>query len=211
MKNTCDTLYTGFKRWRCRLLAGVYYRGVANFYVAAHFTNDVTKTYCDCKCQDASLTACDTSCVDLLTDPNNCGSCYFYVRCQCLSVGVFGTKLTLPQCPTGKCTNGACSFNACAGETCDTFGPCGPGGSCVCASITDGTGFCVDGETPCDGLLGCGTSADCPLGSVCAVATCCESNVCVTTDMCGGYNGPKMLFARNLTAATIGSPSRWVD
>jgi len=94
----------------------------------------------------------------------------------------------IKKCPSRGCANGACSFNSCTGQTCDTFGPCGPGGSCVCASVTDGTGFCVDGNTPCSGLADCGTSADCPLGSICAVGSCCDRNVCVVSDQCGGYN-----------------------
>jgi len=120
------------------------------------------------------------------------------------------TDLIYKQCPSGACTNGACSFNSCSGETCYTFGSCGPGGDCVCASITGGTGFCVDGNTPCDGLLGCADSAGCPLGSVCAVGTCCERNVCIRTDACGGYLSPtRMFMARDWSNATVGHPAVW--
>jgi hypothetical protein len=78
----------------------------------------------------------------------------------------------------------------------------------VCASISNGQGFCVDGNTPCAGLAGCGTSADCPLGQVCAVGTCCGANVCVSIDQCGGFTHKnKMLLMRGNgtgTGATIG-------
>jgi hypothetical protein len=161
-----------------------------------------TAEYCDCDCTDTTLTACGANCVDPLTDPNNCGSCNFY-------------------CPSGGCTNGACSFNSCGGQTCADFGPCGPGGSCVCASITDNTGFCVDGNTPCAGLSTCGSSADRPLGSVCAIGTCCGENVCIATDYCGGFGtGTKMLtrglrgegvWERNWVNGTISSKGTWVE
>lgn len=165
------------------------------YYLAVAFLGDdafdkATKEFCDCKCNDPSLTACDDKCVDTSSDPLNCGSCFF-------------------NCPTGSCTNGACSFNSCAGSSCGAFGSCGPGGSCVCASITNGNGFCVNGETPCAGLLGCGTSADCPLGSVCAVGTCCSRNVCITTDQCGGFDS-KSKVKRAWVNATIGEPGNWV-
>ncbi|KAM7213327.1 phospholipase A2 [Rhypophila decipiens] len=166
----------------------------ATYYLAVHFLGEepfatATEEFCDCKCDDASLTACDDKCVDTKTDPLNCGSCFF-------------------NCPSGSCTNGACSFNSCAGRTCGTFGTCGAGGSCVCASITGGSGFCVNGQTPCDGLAGCGTSADCPLGSVCAVGTCCSRNVCITTDQCGGFNSK--LKKRGWVNATIAEPGNWI-
>jgi hypothetical protein len=123
------------------------------------------------------------------------------------------------QCPSGGCTNGACSFNSCGGQTCETFGPCGPGGSCVCASITDNTGFCVDGNTACAGLATCIDSTDCAPGSVCAVGTCCEENVCIATDYCGGFGtGTKMLsrgfrsegvWERGWANGTISSKGTW--
>ncbi|KAF2472175.1 uncharacterized protein BDR25DRAFT_302932 [Lindgomyces ingoldianus] len=136
---------------------------------------------------------CSGNCVNLKTDPNNCGAC-----------GVV--------CASGTCSNGACSLNSCSGQTCSTFGPCGPGGSCVCASIVDGTGFCVSGTTPCSGLADCATNADCPLGAVCAVGTCCTRNVCIVQDTCGGSSPPAALFARewdNVANDTIGRRAIW--
>ncbi|KAG4419652.1 hypothetical protein IFR04_007249 [Cadophora malorum] len=128
---------------------------------------------------------CGDQCVDLTSDPENCGAC-----------GV--------TCSTGTCTNGVCATTGCTNlGTCENFSACGAGGSCVCASTSDNTGFCVNGDTPCSGLPDCNTSADCALGSVCAVGSCCTRNVCIAGDSCGGSNLPKFLFARDALNATI--------
>lgn len=106
------------------------------------------------------------------------------------------------------CSNGACATNSCTGQTCDTFTACGPGGSCVCASVAGGTGFCADGQTPCAGLTDCTTSADCPVGSVCAVGTCCSRNVCIVADTCGTSTSPARLFRpRGASFASVGHPA----
>ncbi|KAK3390684.1 hypothetical protein B0H63DRAFT_121697 [Podospora didyma] len=143
------------------------------------------------------LTSCGGTCKDLRDDPSNCGGC-----------GI--------SCDSGTCSNGACSLNSCTGQTCDTFTACGPGGSCVCASISGGTGFCADGATPCAGLADCATGADCPLGSVCAVGTCCTRNVCIVADTCGGFSQrtPLRLFRPRgvtWTNATIGHLAGYVE
>ena len=83
--------------------------------------------------------------------------------------------------------------------------PVGPGDPCVCASAAEGTGFCVDGDTPCDGLPHCSSSSDCISGEVCAVKSCCEESVCVGQTFCSGSSlpSPFMRDWRNATMATI--------
>ncbi|KAK0610348.1 hypothetical protein B0T17DRAFT_584566 [Bombardia bombarda] len=190
MYATCDAEHApGRIRNGCRGLAEFYHSKVSGESGAKVYSASVAE-FCECKCTEAAKKLCGSKCVDTKTDKDNCGSCGF-------------------TCPTGKCTNGACAFDSCAAQTCYNFDSCGAGGDCVCASIPDGTGFCVDGNTPCDGLLGCGTSADCGLGSVCAVGTCCERNVCITTDQCGGYNllPARMFMPRgDWSNATVGHP-----
>nr|XP_036575554.1 uncharacterized protein CTRU02_14473 [Colletotrichum truncatum]KAF6782143.1 hypothetical protein CTRU02_14473 [Colletotrichum truncatum] len=197
MVDICNARYpAGKDRSKCISRAGIYHSAVSSNYGAGVFTDTINQ-YCDCVCNDSKLTTCQDKCVDTKTDPQHCGSCNF-------------------NCPTGSCTNGACSFNSCTGRTCSTFSQCGPGGDCVCASVTGGLGFCVDGTTPCNGLAGCGTSADCPLGSVCAVSTCCTRNVCIRTDRCGGFGGnipPNRLMAARgeWTNATIGHLPEYIE
>ena len=119
-------------------------------------------------------------------------------------------SLVILLCSTGTCNNGACTSNTCTGETCDTFGPCGPGGTCVCASTAEGTGFCVDGQTPCAGLAPCTTSTECGSGQICGVNSCCEVNVCVGATFCGGANAnPNFLFNRGYGNAIIADRGQW--
>jgi len=101
-----------------------------------------------------------------------------------------------------------------AGQTYDTFTACGPGGSCVCASIIGGTGFCSDGQTPCSGHADCTTSDDCPAGLVCAVGSCCNKNVCIAaTPNCAAGTGPGTTPARFLRRTmendTVGNRGTW--
>src|SRR5262249_5351467 len=116
-----------------------------------------------------------------------------------------------------SCVNGTCTSGSCAGQTCSTFGPCGPGGTCVCASTTEGTGYCVDGNTPCDGLATCETSLNCASGEICAVATCCEINVCVGATFCGGSGAADLttrdvlFMKRKWVNNTIAMQGNWVD
>ncbi|KAG4443435.1 hypothetical protein IFR05_001114 [Cadophora sp. M221] len=123
------------------------------------------------------------------------GSARYSSACSCWGITVeprpFQADTTVTV-PVGmKCTE-APGTSTCAGR------------SCLCASITDLTGFCVSGDTPCDGLADCTASDDCALGSVCAVSSCCVRNVCIASDACGGASVPKFMFGRDLRKATIG-------
>lgn len=74
----------------------------------------------------------------------------------------------------------------CEGADCATFLPCNLPNSCtspVCATTAEGGGLCVEGTTPCAGLVLCpGGTSDCPAGSICLVNTCCGDPVCVPPD-----------------------------
>ncbi|KAI1069056.1 hypothetical protein LB507_006376 [Fusarium sp. FIESC RH6] len=137
---------------------------------------------CVLNCQDGE-TQCGSSCVNTDTDPNNCGGC--------------GNV-----CSSGQCENGACVSPGCAGQTCDTFTACGPGGTCVCASISDGRGFCVNGDQPCVGLADCTTSDDCSSGFVCAIGSCCNRNVCIQADAC--TNSASQANFQKASGGTVG-------
>jgi hypothetical protein len=78
-----------------------------------------------------------------------------------------------PEGPSPECEGAECgSF-----ETCNEPTPCP---SPVCVTTAEGGGWCVEGSTPCDGLIRCpGGTGDCPEGSICAVRTCCGDPVCV--------------------------------
>ncbi len=84
----------------------------------------------------------------------------------------------------------------------------------MCASTSEGTGYCVDGSTPCDGLANCDTSLDCASGEICAVGTCCNVNVCVGATFCGGSNGNDVtargMLKREWANSTIASPGDWI-
>jgi hypothetical protein len=58
----------------------------------------------------------------------------------------------------------------------------------VCGSTAEGTGVCVDGSTPCDGLPACAVSADCPAGQTCFVESCCGVSVCAGAATCSVGN-----------------------
>jgi len=71
----------------------------------------------------------------------------------------------------------------CEGASCNNFLPCNEPNDCtqpVCVTTAESGGVCVEGRTPCLGLLDCETSADCPGAQpYCAVQTCCGRPVCL--------------------------------
>ena len=87
---TCNNDFYGCMLQECLpfIISPLLYLGcngvATTYYLAVRFFGDdayaeATKELCDCKCDDASLTACGDKCVDTKTDVDNCGSCYFHV------------------------------------------------------------------------------------------------------------------------------------
>jgi len=83
----------------------------------------------------------------------------------------------------------------CAGQTCGNFTTCNAGGSCanrgVCGSTASGGGLCINGATPCAGLVGCPNgNSDCADGAICFVNSCCGRPVCVPVErFCSNASG----------------------
>ena len=92
---------------------------------------------------DPGLSPCGQTCVDLQTDPSNCGGC--------------GVTCVIPN-GTAVCQGGACAFESCArgwgdcdgmlANGCEAMAQCNPGDSCQTACGSTGVVACDDGCTP---------------------------------------------------------------
>jgi hypothetical protein len=126
------------------------------------------------------LTQCDTSCVDLNVDANNCGACG--IACEsgqcvdgtcggCVGVGgACGGKAPAPECCSGRCCGGACCGDGelCLDGTCVTDCPAGYeicGTNCIIDQICCNERACPPGEFICGEPIG---AQNCcvPLGGV---------------------------------------------
>jgi hypothetical protein len=159
---------------------GIYYYNEFGKLVAAGHSN---------QCEEG-LTSCQATCVDTLTDPNNCGSC----KNTCDD----GDACTIDTCEGGGCVytpivcddNDACTEDACVGngECENTPMVCGDGETCI-------DGVCEAYPTCDDGIQnGDETDVDCG-GSVCPA---CPTDQCVA-DNCDNSNV-------NLCDASCGGP-----
>jgi hypothetical protein len=138
-------------------------------------TSDAGTFGCMGACPPGAPTLCTHECVDLMTNVNNCGTCYW----NC------GTRVAHAH---GTCVAGACAFEcnpgyslcggACVDETSDAAncGGCGVAcgtnvlcraGACVCPLMCGGA--CVDSDIDPANCGACGH--DC-LGGACAAGVC---------------------------------------
>lgn len=105
---------------------------------------------------------CDGVCVDLFTDPANCGACgvacgsgSFCVGGQCLRSNGLSCNAN-SECLSGFCSDTVCCETACDG-VCGSCALPGNAGTCVCYDVnTDPENECP--TTSCDGTCGCSPS-----------------------------------------------------
>lgn len=131
---------------------------------------------CDPACGNGK-TCCSSTCVDMQTDKNNCGSC--------------GTKCADDEaCKDGTCAG--CSPPCAAGETCCEGGTtccevccedacCPSGESCVEGVCVTCTPACTAGQTCCGGSC-------CPAGRICCDQTCCAAGEFCENGHCATCN-----------------------
>jgi hypothetical protein len=128
-------------------------------------------------CTRPEEVACRLSCVDLRSDPQNCGSC----GTACAASEVCDLSQCAAGCSTGlQSCGGACVDLESSPEHCGACGtPCSPtqdcsGGKCVCPANTASCGgACVDESNDPNNCGGCGTK--CAAGQVCNSGACAGS------------------------------------
>lgn len=135
-----------------------------------------------CACQEgtgcaASTTLCGTTCVDLSTDPANCGSC----GNRCVGSGACENGSC---CATGTCGSLTCPATA---DSCTGTGiSCGSGDvSCYCTVVPDGAGGTA---SVCGSRTGCFDNLQgCTPGNQCTYST--DENGVSTYGMCISCGG----------------------
>ena len=140
----------------------------------------------DGQCQtvcESGLQVCGDQCVDIQTDPENCGDCFVFCgeatcvngQCQCEEGLQFCDNFSCVDTQTDVINCGGC------GQTC--FGGTCVDGQCVCPT---GQSFCEDFGECCE-LGCCGTHCCCPSGTTFCpdVEVCCpDGRACCSTGCC---------------------------
>lgn len=90
-----------------------------------------------------ALAACDGRCVDLQTDPQNCGGC----GRTCVVPGA-ESACTDGACAIARCALGAADCNGSAEDGCETAITCSAGAACTTSCGTQGTRSCDDACAP---------------------------------------------------------------
>ncbi|KAF3911565.1 hypothetical protein ABW20_dc0110424 [Dactylellina cionopaga] len=134
-----------------------------------------TKTVIFCP---SGYTDCSGSCVNLLTNKSNCGTCGNKCRTFCQAGACAGCVAT-----TSTCTDGG-------GHLCDE------GSTCICTINKEGQRACVV-SSGCQGAI-CSKSSDCPSGWTCIPGTCCGNDpVCMRTpEGCPNGTSTQVIFKR---------------
>ena len=116
-------------------------RVVGSLATAGMFAGNMTAgNMLDC----GVLTSCGVSCVDLTSDPQNCGTC--------------GRTCVIPNA-TALCVDGQCQLGECAysyldvdqnlANGCEVFDDCVAGETCLSSCDTEGISECVNGTKSC--------------------------------------------------------------
>ncbi len=156
----------------------------------------------DATCDDDGFTCCMGGCVDLQSDPNNCGACGVPCQGDCVNGAcgdACGGQCVAPQeCCAGSCVDTSTSLANCGtcGSACDLekANAC-VGSICKCGStsVCTGTDMCVQYSGLCVPEGGCTDDEDCnPPSTICEGYDCvagCTEGSCGTGNQCNLTTG----------------------
>jgi hypothetical protein len=156
---------------------------------------NLTCTSGTCTCPSGQ-TFCDVTCVDLTSDPNNCGGCgaACATGAQCINGACTNPCVALDQCHlAGKPdpTTGTCSTPpAPDGTPCNDGNACTQTDACQAGTCTGANPVVCSASDPCHIAGTCdASSGQCsipaaPDGTVCGSGQICSAGACVTTAVC---------------------------